>query len=193
MGVLIVIDKPSVTSSFNYWELSRATSKAGTYSVVTTQAITDLSYYDEETKERFISHCIEPTFGVERLFLALLSDAYTEDEMGGDKRVYLKFAPSVAPVKVAIFPLLKNKPELVEKAKSIFAEIRKTIPEVTFDDNGNVGKRYRRQDEIGTPFCVTVDFDTLEKDVVTVRDRDTGKQEVVSVSELVKFISEKVK
>lgn len=153
----------------------------------------DLSYYDEETKERFISHCIEPTFGVERLFLALLSDAYTEDEMGGEKRVYLKFAPSVAPVKVAVFPLLKNKPELVEKAKSIFTEIRKSIPETTFDDNGNVGKRYRRQDEIGTPYCITVDFDTLEKDVVTVRDRDTGKQEVVSVSELVKFISEKVK
>ena len=94
--------------------------------------------------------------------------------MGGEKRVYLKFAPSVAPVKIAVFPLLKNKPELVKKAREVYVDLKKEFGAVEFDDNGNIGKRYRRQDEIGTPFCVTVDFDTLEKDdSVTVRDRDT--------------------
>ena len=145
----------------------------------------DLSYFDEESKERFIPHCIEPSFGVERTVLAVLSDAYTEDEIDGEKRVYLKFSPKVAPVKVAVFPLLKNKPILVEKAKEIFNMLRKEIDGVVFDDNGNIGKRYRRQDEIGTPYCVTVDFDTIEKDAgVTVRNRDTGKQERVRVDVL---------
>jgi glycyl-tRNA synthetase len=166
----------------------------------------DLSYFDEEKKERFIPHCIEPTFGVDRLVLAVLSDAYTEDEMGapssaeaaegkeGGKRIFLKFAPSVAPYKVAVFPLLKNKPQLVEKAEALYKEIRKVIPAVTFDDNGNIGKRYRRQDEIGTPFCVTVDFETLEKGSgVTVRDRDSGKQERISEKDLVAFLQEKIK
>jgi len=151
----------------------------------------DLSYFDEETKERFVPHCIEPTFGVDRLMLAVLSDAYTEDEVGGEKRVYLKFAPKVAPVKVAVFPLLKNKPQLVEKAKDVYAALKKEIDGVEFDDNGNIGKRYRRQDEIGTPFCVTVDFDTVEKDAgVTVRDRDTGEQVRMSVEEVVEKIKE---
>jgi glycyl-tRNA synthetase len=150
---------------------------------------TDLSYYDEETKERFIPHCIEPTFGLDRLILAVLCTAYTEDELGGEKRSYLRLAPSVAPYKVAVFPLLRNKPQLVEKAEEIFKMLRKEIPGVTFDDNGNIGKRYRRQDEIGTPFCVTIDFDTIEKgEGVTVRDRDTGKQERVTEKELVGYI-----
>jgi len=151
---------------------------------------TDLSYFDEESKERFIPHCIEPSFGLDRTVLAILAEAYTEDEMGGEKRTYLRFAPSVAPYRVAVFPLLKNKPVLVEKAQEIFKMIKKTIPAATFDDNGNIGKRYRRQDEIGTPFCVTVDFDTIEKNAgVTVRDRDTGKQERVAIEELVAYIS----
>lgn len=151
----------------------------------------DLSYFDEETKERFIPHCIEPTFGVDRLVLAVLSDAYTEDEIDGEKRVYLKFSPKIAPVKVAVFPLLKNKPLLVEKAREIFEMIRKEIDGVVFDDNGNIGKRYRRQDEIGTPLCVTIDFDTIEKNEgVTVRDRDSGKQERVKVEELISYIKE---
>jgi glycyl-tRNA synthetase len=149
----------------------------------------DISYYDEETKERFIPHCIEPSFGVDRTVLAVLSNAYTEDTVDGEIRVYLKLSPKVAPVKVAVFPLLKNKPELVEKAKEVFAILKKEIGDVVFDDNGNIGKRYRRQDEIGTPYCVTVDFDTIEKDAgVTVRDRDTGKQERVKIEELTNYI-----
>lgn len=158
----------------------------------------DLSYFDEETKERFIPHCIEPTFGLDRLMLAVLSDAYVEDEIDGEKRVYLKLAPSVAPYKVAVFPLLKNKPQLVEKAQEIYKMIRKEIPAVTFDDNGNIGKRYRRQDEIGTPFCVTVDFETLgegeekgsaNKGTVTVRNRDTGTQERMKIEDLAGFLT----
>ncbi len=153
----------------------------------------DLSYYDEETKERFIPHCIEPSFGVDRTVLAILCDAYTEDELGGEKRVYLKLAPSVAPFKVAVFPLLRNKPELIKKAEEIYKTIKKALPGVIFDDNGNIGKRYRRQDEIGTPFCVTIDFDTIEKgEGVTVRDRDSGKQERVSEKDLLQYLSNKI-
>lgn len=144
----------------------------------------DLSYYDEETKERYIPHVIETSVGVDRAILMLLADAYEEDEMNGDKRVVLKFHPSVAPVKAAVFPLLRNKPELVAKAREIYTTLKKEIPQVIWDDNGNIGKRYRRQDEIGTPWCITVDFDTLEDGAVTVRDRDTGAQERVPAAEL---------
>ena len=154
----------------------------------------DLSYYDEESKERFVPHVIEPTFGIGRTMLAILTEAYTEDEMGGEKRVYLKFKPDIAPVRVAIFPLLKNKPELVAKAREVYAPLKKALGRVLFDDNGNIGKRYRRQDEIGTPYCVTIDFDTLGekpelKDTVTLRDRDSGKQERVHIDELLARIS----
>jgi glycyl-tRNA synthetase len=145
---------------------------------------TDLSYYDEETKERLVPHVIEPSFGVDRTILAILTDAYTEDELGGEKRVYLKLSKNIAPVKVAVFPLLKNKPALVEKAREVYVMLRKEISGVVFDDNGNIGKRYRRQDEIGTPTCITIDFDTLENETVTLRDRDTGMQERVKISEL---------
>ena len=148
----------------------------------------DLSYFEEETKTRFTPHVIEPSFGVDRTFLAVLCEAYTEDELGGEPRTYLKFPPNIAPVKIAVFPLLKNKPELVEKAREIFAEIKATFGAVVFDDNGNIGKRYRRQDEIGTPYCVTIDFDTLEDNAVTIRNRDTGEQERVVVSDIVKKI-----
>ncbi|MEN9614088.1 MAG: hypothetical protein RLZZ347_395 [Candidatus Parcubacteria bacterium] len=152
----------------------------------------DLSYFDEETKERLIPHCIEPSFGVDRTVLAILSDAYTEDELGGEKRVYLKLSPNVAPYRVAVFPLLKNKPELVKKATEVYQLLKKELGKVTFDDNGNIGKRYRRQDEIGTPYCVTVDFDTIEKDSkVTVRDRNTGEQERVTLTELTAYLKEK--
>ena len=121
--------------------------------------------------------------------LAVLSSAYREDELGGEKRTYLGFNKSVAPIKAAIFPLLKNKPELVEKAREVYLMLKKIEPRIMWDDNGNIGKRYRRQDEIGTPYCVTIDFDTLGeteslKDSVTVRDRDTGEQERVAISEL---------
>lgn len=154
----------------------------------------DLSYYDEETKERFIPHCIEPSFGLDRTVLAVLCSAYTEDDLGGEKRIYLKLSPKIAPVKVAVFPLLKNKPELVGKAREIYAKLKKEINgNVEFDDNGNIGKRYRRQDEIGTPYCVTVDFETIEKgNGVTVRDRDTGKQERMSIEDLADFLKGKI-
>jgi glycyl-tRNA synthetase len=149
-----------------------------------------LEFYDEASKERFIPHVIEPSFGVDRTILAILADAYTEDELGGEKRVYLKLSKNVAPVKVAVFPLLKNKPQLVEKAREVYQMLRKEMSGVVFDDNGNIGKRYRRQDEIGTPVCVTIDFDTIEKDnTVTVRDRDTGTQERVKIEELQSYIS----
>lgn len=152
----------------------------------------DLSYFDEETKERLIPHCIEPSFGVDRTVLAILSDAYQEDELGGEKRVYLKLSPNVAPYRVAVFPLLKNKPELVKKARELYSVLKKELGKVTFDDNGNIGKRYRRQDEIGTPYCVTVDFETIEKDSkVTVRDRDTGTQERVAIDELIAYFKNK--
>ncbi len=148
----------------------------------------DLIYMDEETKEKFTPHCIEPSFGVDRTVLAVMSDAYTEDELGGEKRVYLKFNPKVAPVKIAVFPLLKNKPQLVDKAREVYQILKKEFGNVMFDDNGNIGKRYRRQDEIGTPYCVTVDFETVEKDsMVTVRNRDTGEQERVQIDNLKEY------
>jgi glycyl-tRNA synthetase len=140
----------------------------------------DLSYLEESSKEKFIPHVIEPSLGVGRTILAALCSAYTEDEMGGEKRIYLAFEPSIAPVKIAVFPLLRNKPKLVEKAREVYVML-------------NIGKRYRRQDEIGTPFCVTVDFDTIEKDdTVTVRDRDNGKQERFAVKDLISIISQKI-
>ncbi len=152
----------------------------------------DLSYFDEETKERFTPHVIEPSLGLDRTILAILTDAYTEDEMNGEKREFLKLKPALTPVKIAVFPLLKNKPELVEKAKEIY-KILKAEFICEFDDNGNIGKRYRRQDEIGTPFCVTIDFETIEKsNGVTVRDRDTGKQDRISESDLIFHLRQKL-
>ena len=149
----------------------------------------DLSFYDEETKQRYIPHVVETSVGVDRTILMLLADAYDEDEMNGDKRVVLRFSPRMAPIKAAVFPLLKNKPELVAKARGIYIELKKKIPQIMWDDNGNIGKRYRRQDEIGTPVCITVDFQTLEDDTVTVRDRDTGMQERVSIAELTEKVT----
>ncbi len=149
----------------------------------------DLSYFDEETKERLVPHVIEPSLGVDRTVLALLCDAYQEEVIDGDVRVYFKFDPKIAPVKVAVFPLLKNKPELVAKAREVYVDLKKKLGSVVFDDNGNIGKRYRRQDEIGTPWCVTIDFDTLGEqpellDTVTLRHRDTGQQERVALADL---------
>ncbi len=159
---------------------------------------TDLSYFDEEVKERFVPHCIEPTFGVERLVLAVLSESYKTDGEGDDARVYLAFPPKVAPIKVCVSPLLKNKTELVEKAQVVFSMLKKSFGAVAWDDNGNVGKRYRRQDEIGTPFCVVIDFDTLGEnpellDTITIRHRDTGTQDRLPIGELEAFIQERLK
>lgn len=154
----------------------------------------DLTLMDEHTKEKYVPHVIEPTFGIERTMLAVLLSAYTEDGLGEDGRVYLKLDRKIAPVKAAVFPLLKNKPVLVEKAREVYLALKKEIPQIMWDDNGNVGKRYRRQDEIGTPYCITIDFDTLgengdtNKDTVTVRDRDTGEQTRVAIKDLVAYI-----
>jgi len=168
------------------WDLRRHSEYSGV----------DLSYFDEETKERFTPWDIECSGGVDRAFLFILLEAYSEDNLGGEKRVFLKLSPKIAPVKIAVFPLLKNKPQLVEKAREIYQMLKKSPSiggsAVEFDDNGNIGKRYRRQDEIGTPFCITIDFDTIEKDqTVTVRDRDTGKQERVAEKDLDAFFREK--
>ncbi|MEK7647384.1 MAG: glycine--tRNA ligase [Patescibacteria group bacterium] len=146
-----------------------------------------LDYLDEAKKERFVPHVIEPSFGLDRTVLAVLCDAYAEDEMNGEKRGFMKLNFSVAPVTVAVFPLLKNKPELADRAREIYKVLKKEIPNIMWDDNGNIGKRYRRQDEIGTPYCVTVDFDTLTDGTVTVRDRDSGKQERIAATELIKY------
>ena len=152
-----------------------------------------LEYTDSATGKKYLPHVLEPTFGVDRAVLLALSSAYNEEEVGeGDVRTVLKFPPAIAPIKVAVFPLLKNKPELVAKAREIFDDLRSEI-KCEFDDNGNVGKRYRRQDEVGTPYCVTVDFDTLETGEVTVRDRDTMQQEKVKVEELKEWVKEKIK
>lgn len=148
-----------------------------------------MEYTDPETGEKILPWDIECSGGVDRAVLFVLLEAYREDELGGEKRTYLALAPHLAPVKAAIFPLLKNKPALVEKARAVYASLKKTIPSLTFDDNGNIGKRYRRQDEIGTPWCITVDFDTLENDTVTLRSRDTGEQERVSIVDLSARIS----
>lgn len=144
----------------------------------------NIEYIDKYTKERFIPHVIEPSFGVERVVFAVLSSAYREDEVNGDKRVYLALPEHLAPVRFAVSPLLKNKPELVSKAREVFATLKSKYGNVTWDDNGNIGKRYRRQDEIGTPYTVVIDFDTLEDGTVTVRDRDTTEQKRVNVEEL---------
>ena len=148
----------------------------------------NLQYRPKDGGEPYIPHVIEPTFGLDRLLLAVVASAYTVDEVNGEARSYLKLPKHLAPVKVAVSPLLKNKPELVAKAREVYAILKKEFGAVMWDDNGNIGKRYRRQDEIGTPYCVTIDFDTLEgdaKDSVTVRNRDTTDQTRVAISELI--------
>jgi glycyl-tRNA synthetase len=145
-----------------------------------------MEYSVKGTNEKFIPHVIEPSFGVERALMAVLSAAYTEDEVNGEKRIFLKFPEHLAPVKYCVSPLLKNKPELVAKAREVYDLLKKKHGNVMWDDNGNIGKRYRRQDEIGTPYCVVIDFDTIETDgLVSVRDRDTTEQKRISIEDLV--------
>lgn len=161
-----------------------------------------LEYIDEENKTKIVPHVIEPSFGLDRAILAILVSAYDETD---PERPFLKFKPNIAPVICAVSPLLKNKPELVEYAQKLFGTLKSEFGRVMFDDNGNIGKRYRRQDEIGTPFCIVVDFDTLGdsstsseqanpdlKDTITIRSRDTGEQERVKVSELVSYLKDKL-
>jgi glycyl-tRNA synthetase len=143
----------------------------------------DLSYADPHTGEKFIPHIMETSAGLNRIMFAVMDLAYTEEKVGDEERVVMKFPKDIAPVKVAVFPLLKNKPELVAKAREVFESLRGEFNS-EFDDNGNIGKRYRRQDEIGTPYCITIDFDTLKEETVTLRDRDSMKQQRISVKDL---------
>jgi glycyl-tRNA synthetase len=153
----------------------------------------DLTYLDPQTGKRFIPHVLEPTFGLDRHVLAVMAAAYREEQVGeGDTRVVLKFKPELAPVKIAVSPLLRNKPELVDKAREVFKTLKAHFGSVMWDDNGNIGKRYRRQDEIGTPLCVVVDFDTLEDQAVTVRHRDTMEQTRVKIADLTDQITQQL-
>jgi len=147
----------------------------------------DLSVVDPETGKKIMPHVIEPAVGINRLFLMTLLDAYTEDE----GRIFLKLKPNLSPFKAAVFPLLHNKPELIEKAESVYKMLKKEMM-TAWDSRGNIGKRYASQDEIGTPFCITIDFDTLSDGAVTVRDRDTATQERIKIDDLLNFIKEKV-
>jgi glycyl-tRNA synthetase len=147
----------------------------------------DLSIMDPQTNEKVVPHVIEPAVGINRLMLMVLCDAYQEVE----GRVFLKLSPKVSPFKVAVFPLLANKPELIDKARGVYDQLQKMFA-VSWDDRGNIGKRYASQDEIGTPFCITVDFDSLEDDTVTIRDRDTATQERVKISELEDLLQQKI-
>ena len=144
-----------------------------------------MEYLVKGSNERFVPHVIEPSIGVERLLMAVLATAYTEDQVGGETRVVLRLPEELAPVRYCVSPLLKNKPVLVEKAREVYRALKQKYGNVVWDDNGNIGKRYRRQDEIGTPYCVVVDFDSLEDDTVTVRERDTAEQKRVAISELI--------
>ena len=159
-------------TDFDLMNIQRASGKSMEYTV-------------KGTNTKFVPHVIEPSFGVERALMAVLSGAYREDEQNGEKRVYLALPEHLAPVRFAVSPLLKNKPELVEKAREVYTQLAKANPgRVLWDDNGNIGKRYRRQDEIGTPHCVVIDFQTLEDGTVTMRERDTTEQRRVKVEEL---------
>lgn len=152
----------------------------------------DLSYFDQKNNKKFVPHIVETSTGVGRNFLMWLTEAYTEEDLGeGNSRVVMRFPKKLAPIKIAVFPLLKNKPELVAKAEEVFNGLKQEWM-CEYDDNGNVGKRYRRQDEIGTPFCVTIDFDTLEDNTVTIRDRDTMDQKRISIDELKTFFTKEL-
>ncbi len=175
------------------WDLSRHQEFSGQ----------DLSYFDEETKEKYIPWVIETSGGADRAALFFLIDAYSEEKdpastnASAGKRIILKLNPKLAPYKAAVFPLLANKPDLVKKAREVYENVKNQMSNVNgfnvaWDDRGNIGKRYYSQDEIGTPFCITVDFESLEKDDVTVRDRDTTKQIRIKIGELVNWLIGKV-
>ena len=150
-----------------------------------------MKYFDEESKEKFIPYIIETSAGASRSFMAFLVDAYYEEEVKGETRSVLRFHPKLAPVKAAIFPLV-NKDGMPEIARGIESDLRKNF-KVFYDDKGAVGRRYRRQDEIGTPFCITVDNETFENDSVTIRERDSMVQERISSSNIVSYLNEKLK
>ena len=152
----------------------------------------NLEYFDEQTKEKYIPHCIEPSLGVDRLFLALICSAYAEDEVGGEKRNFLKFHPKVAPIKAVVLPLVKNKEALVDKAREIYDTLQERY-HVMWDATGAIGRRYRRADEIGVPFCITVDFETIEDNAgVTIRDRDSTEQVRMPIEDVIPYLSQRI-
>ncbi len=177
---------------FGWGELCAAVAYRTDYDLTQHQKTSgeSLEYFDEETKRKFIPHVMEPSFGCDRITLAVLLSAYDEEEVDGEMRTVMRFTPELAPIKVAVFPLLKNKPDLVEKAREVYNMLKPSYM-TEFDDSGNIGKRYRRQDEIGTPYCLTIDFDTLADNTVTIRDRDTMKQERIKIEDLKGFLGEK--
>ncbi len=152
----------------------------------------DLSYIDEAANTRFIPYVIESSVGVGRLLLAVLTDAFSRDQVDNETRTVLRFKPQIAPYKAAVSPLLKNKPELVKIARGIYQNLQQNLGMVIWDDNGNIGKRYRRQDEIGTPFCITIDFETLDNQSVTLRHRDTTKQTRIAADKLVETLNKEL-
>ena len=152
----------------------------------------NLEYFDEETKEKYTPYVIEPSGGVDRSILAFLTDSYKEEEVKGEKRVSLAIHKSLAPIKAAVLPLLRNRPEIVKLAKDIAADLRKDM-KAMYDDTASIGRLYRRQDEIGTPYCITVDVDSLSDHKVTIRDRDSMKQDRISVSSVKEYLVEKFK
>ena len=150
-----------------------------------------LEYFDDVEKRRYIPHVIEPSVGVDRTFLAVLCAAYREDEIEGEKRLVMKFSPKIAPIKLAVLPIVKNRPEIVQKAQQVFQKLQRSY-NVYYDATGAIGRRYRRMDEIGTPFCLTVDFESIENDTFTVRFRDSTEQIRLHNSELMSFLSENI-
>ena len=167
-----------------FWVLRRLTSVV--------LANSALDYFDDQTKEKYIPHCIEPSLGVDRLALAIICSAYAEDEIGGEKRNFLKFSPKIAPIKAVVLPLLKNKEALVSTARDIFEKLQQRY-NVAWDASGAIGRRYRRADEVGVPFCITVDFETIEDDAgVTIRDRDSTEQIRVPLDEVIPYLSKAI-
>jgi len=150
-----------------------------------------MEYFDEDRKDKYVPHVIEPSFGVDRLMLAVITSAYAEDKVGSDTRTVLRFHPRLAPIKAAVLPLVKSNSKLVEKARALFKTLQRRY-HVSYDASGAIGRRYRRMDEVGTPFCVTVDFDTLEDGTVTLRDRDTTEQERISVPQLIQYMGDRI-
>ncbi|HQU09172.1 MAG TPA: glycine--tRNA ligase [Opitutales bacterium] len=175
------------------WQELEGIAARGNYDLTQHQTASGkgLEYFDEARSQRYLPHVIEPSIGVERCLLAVITAAYAEDEVDGEKRVFLKFHPRLAPIKAGIFPLVKNKPELVEKAEGLYKSLKRRWL-VSLDTSGAIGKRYRRMDEAGTPYCFTIDYQTLEDDTVTVRERDSTQQSRIAITEVAAFLEKAI-
>jgi glycyl-tRNA synthetase len=204
----VQVEKPPHYSKGNYdleykfpmgWNEIEGIASRTNYDLSAHQALSgkDLTYFDDETKEKYIPYVVEPAMGVERCFLVALIEHYREEQVASkdgrdEKRVVIKLPYSLAPYKAAVFPLLRNRPELVEMARNLTRDLKSEMMAV-YDDTGAIGKLYRRQDEIGTPFCITVDVQSLDDHQVTIRDRDSMEQVRVDVSQVKGWLVERVK